>query len=269
MRPMTPGLDETSARSLVVRRDVPQLHQGVPMHQHTNPDGSVGGWVAQTAHVDPTVFLGKDVVVSGSAKVLDHAVLVGSVKVYDHAIVSGYARLSGEAKVCGHSRVRDQAVVRERALLSGRAEVSFAGEVYGDAWLGGPGLHSHLESAPRVVDQAQVYGHARLGDETLVSGFAQVYDEATARGRSGIGDYARVYGRAELIGASVYNCARVYGDAKLHGARALSCAWIGGHARLRRGDVAEFVRVCGGACERCRGENPLILKPGVVPCEGI
>lgn len=30
----------------------------VPAHRHINPDGSVGGWVADTATVHPSVWVG-------------------------------------------------------------------------------------------------------------------------------------------------------------------------------------------------------------------
>jgi len=40
---------------------------GVPAHRHTNPDGSEGGWVADTATVAPTVHIGRDAWVSGDA----------------------------------------------------------------------------------------------------------------------------------------------------------------------------------------------------------
>ena len=32
----------------------------VPAHRHINPDGSVGGWVADTATVADTVYIGED-----------------------------------------------------------------------------------------------------------------------------------------------------------------------------------------------------------------
>src|SRR6185436_13203608 len=41
----------------------------VPARQHRNPDGSLGGWVAETAHVDDSVFVGANATVSGNARV--------------------------------------------------------------------------------------------------------------------------------------------------------------------------------------------------------
>lgn len=71
----------------------------VAAHRHVNPDGSVGGWVADTATVDATAHVGADAQVYGNARVSDTA------QVYDTARVSGNARVSGDAQVYGEARV--------------------------------------------------------------------------------------------------------------------------------------------------------------------
>jgi len=53
----------------------------VPAKRHVNPDGSMGGWVADAAHVDRGVHV-------------DPA-----------ALVYGEARVCGEAQVCGEEEV--------------------------------------------------------------------------------------------------------------------------------------------------------------------
>jgi len=45
----------------------------VPAHRHKNPDGTVGGWVADTATVAPTAFIGLDALVYGNARVFEGA----------------------------------------------------------------------------------------------------------------------------------------------------------------------------------------------------
>ena len=57
----------------------------VPAHRHTNPDGSLGGWVADTATVSPTAW------------VSDNA------WVYDNAKVSGYAEVPDGVRVSGNT----------------------------------------------------------------------------------------------------------------------------------------------------------------------
>jgi hypothetical protein len=63
----------------------------VPAHRHINPDGSVGGWVADTAYVAPTAYIGPDA------------------EVYDEARVGGNARVTDGAEVCDHAVVFDNA----------------------------------------------------------------------------------------------------------------------------------------------------------------
>jgi hypothetical protein len=64
----------------------------VPAHRHVNPDGSQGGWVADTAYVAPTAYVGVNARVYGSARVYGHA------QVYD------------TARVCGHALVSDRSI---------------------------------------------------------------------------------------------------------------------------------------------------------------
>jgi hypothetical protein len=45
----------------------------VPAHRHINPDGSTGGWVAETAYVAPTAFLAEHAYVYDRARVTDKA----------------------------------------------------------------------------------------------------------------------------------------------------------------------------------------------------
>ena len=63
----------------------------VPAHQHTNPNGAIGGWVADTAHVAPTAFVGADARVSGNTWVYGNAWVSGNALVYDNALVSSPA----------------------------------------------------------------------------------------------------------------------------------------------------------------------------------
>ena len=61
-------------------------------HQHSNGRG----WVANTARVDDTVYVGPYAIVYG------HAELSGRVRVLDTAQVSGHAKLDGDVCVCGN-----------------------------------------------------------------------------------------------------------------------------------------------------------------------
>jgi hypothetical protein len=109
------------------------------MKRHRNPDGSEGGLVSPTSHVDPTVYLGYDCVVPHRARVYGNVrieglvyvandaiidgrdeggiVIRGNVGVLGKAHVSGFVRVSnedpyrglclaGDVKVCGRSHAR-------------------------------------------------------------------------------------------------------------------------------------------------------------------
>ena len=65
-------------------------------HQHKNPNGTLGGWVAETAKVAPSVFVGPYAIIYGQAE------LTGKVRVLDTAQVSGHAKLSGDVAVYGN-----------------------------------------------------------------------------------------------------------------------------------------------------------------------
>jgi acyl-[acyl carrier protein]--UDP-N-acetylglucosamine O-acyltransferase len=61
-------------------------------HQHKNGLG----WVANTARVDDTVYVGPYAIVYGQAELTER------VRVVDTAAVSGHAQLSGDVKVVGN-----------------------------------------------------------------------------------------------------------------------------------------------------------------------
>ena len=94
----------------------------VEAHKHKNPDGSTGGWVAETAKVAPTVFVGKDAKVYGNAKVFGKAVVSGNAVVSGDAKVFGKAVVSGKAVVYGNAEVFGNAEVSGNAVVSGKAE---------------------------------------------------------------------------------------------------------------------------------------------------
>src|ERR1035437_4274070 len=83
--------------------------------------GIGGGWVAATAQVDSTVYVGEDAVVFGRAE------LMGNARVEDHACVFG------TAFVCENARITDYASVSGHAYVAGHAVISFKARVFGKA----------------------------------------------------------------------------------------------------------------------------------------
>ncbi len=59
----------------------------VPAHRHRNPDGTEGGWVAETALVDPTAYISPDSLVWGDALIPENTRLCGACRVSTAIIV--------------------------------------------------------------------------------------------------------------------------------------------------------------------------------------
>jgi hypothetical protein len=98
-----------------------------PAHRHRNPDGSLGGWVADTALVEETAFVGPDARVVGWAQVRDFATIE------NHAVVEGDAVIRDNARVAGTARVSNHALVMDRAVVDGSARIEDRAVVFGDA----------------------------------------------------------------------------------------------------------------------------------------
>jgi hypothetical protein len=89
-----------------------------------HPNG--GGWVAKTATVADTAYVGPGTMVLGNAKVLDQAIVEDHALVDEDAIVAGHARISGQAivkkgaRAAGYARTWD-VLTEEAAEVPKRA----------------------------------------------------------------------------------------------------------------------------------------------------
>ena len=75
-----------------------------PVAAHKHPNG--GGWVADSAFVEPTAYVGPNALVYGSAEVFGDALVSGDAKVFGSARVLGEAEVSGNATVKHGSHTR-------------------------------------------------------------------------------------------------------------------------------------------------------------------
>ncbi len=113
-----------------------------------HPNG--GGWVANSATVEPTAYVGPN------ARVLDNAVVSHTSRIEDYAVVaqqarvegsggrssaspvvSGYAVVRGDARISGNARIRDRAVVMGSAQVGGNAVVTEYALIEGNTSIGG------------------------------------------------------------------------------------------------------------------------------------
>ena len=145
---------------------------------HTHPNG--GGWVADTAKVADSVYVGPDAMVlgtanvSGSARIEDHAVVAGSAVIKDNAVISGHAVVHGggwvwmdggwknaNAEVSGNAVVTDGATVITGCTITGNAKVS---------------QKAFVSDAVTVTDNAVIqgmsylYGSASYGGQIITDG---------------------------------------------------------------------------------------------------
>lgn len=80
---------------------------------HINPDGSRGGWVAESAVVENTCH------VAPTAEVCEYAYVSGNARIMSHAVVSGFASVKGNATLDDWAQVTDDALVEGEAVVCG------------------------------------------------------------------------------------------------------------------------------------------------------
>jgi len=131
----------------------------VPAHRHRNG----GGWVADTASVADSAYVGPNAKVFDNAQVYSRAWVFGSAQIYGDAWVFDHAQVYGKARVFDHAQVLDNARVSGEAQVLGNAWVSGISQVYGKA---------------RVFDHAQVLDNARVSGISQVSGNALISGDA-------------------------------------------------------------------------------------------
>ncbi len=137
-------------------------------HAHSNG----GGWVASSAKVDDSVYVGPD------AMVLGNAVLTGNVRVEDRAVVANRVTAS------------------DNVVISGHAIVNGGGWVYDNGWKEGSVV---LSGNAIISDSAVVFNSSSVTDNAKVLQKAYLAEGTTVK------DYAVVKGMAAPIGNSVYS----------------------------------------------------------------
>ena len=134
-------------------------------HSHSNG----GGYVANTASVADSVYVGPDAMVLGYATVKDNVIIT------DHAVVEGNAQVSGNAVISGYGMVCERAKVYGNALVSDCGLVMENADVSGNA---------------KVIESALIYGTYSLKDNAVAKGMAFCMYNGSASGQGIVdGDY--------------------------------------------------------------------------------
>ena len=128
----------------------------VPAHKHSNG----GGWVAETASVSETSYVGPEAMVYGYARVYENA------RVYGYAMVRGDARVYGDAMVRGNATVYGNTNVRGNANVYGDAIVYGNARVYGDASV----KRGSYRSSPLQIIRSDGYSFTLQSDSSVVAG---------------------------------------------------------------------------------------------------
>jgi carbonic anhydrase/acetyltransferase-like protein (isoleucine patch superfamily) len=102
-------------------------YEGTRATGAVHPNG--GGWVASTAKVASTAFVGPH------AKVLGTAVVSDSARIEDYAIVKGSAKVYGNARVRENAMVFSNASVYQNGIVAGCARVLNNSQVYGNGFV--------------------------------------------------------------------------------------------------------------------------------------
>jgi hypothetical protein len=101
----------------------------IPAHRHDNGRG----WVADTAKVDETVYIGPRCAVFNRAIVKGTTRLEGQASIFGNAVVSGAIIMRKNAQVYGAAVVRDSAELSDNTRVGGSAHISGTSRIYGDA----------------------------------------------------------------------------------------------------------------------------------------
>lgn len=142
-----------------------------------------GGFVAYTANVDDSVYVGKD------AKVLEYATVTGNARIDGYATVAGSASVSGNAVVTGHAVVAERAQVKDDAIIADNAGVM------GD---------SIVSDNARVIESGLVFNNYNVSGNATVKGVAYGLSNGSASGQAmPDGDYYDDTGR-NLQKGSIY-----------------------------------------------------------------
>ena len=154
------------------------------MTQH--PNG--GGWKANTATVDATVYVGPNAQVLNSAQ------------------VRGYARIEDYAVV------KDSAQVGSNAVVSGHALVEASAKVYGNAKIGDWG---HVFGYAEIYENGKVLEHGNCGDGSAAT-HTKVYGNAVVKGTTYVYDTSTFAGCLMMEGDSANGNGTTAADHGVH-----------------------------------------------------
>lgn len=162
-------------------------------HKHDNG----GGWVADTARVSDSVYVG------------------ARCEIFDWAVVDGTVRLEGRAKIYGHARVRDTVLLKGSSEIFGSARVSDNTKLYDSARIAGG---ARCGGASELHNSCRIYGNAFVRETHLhnlaaISGDAKVLNSSL----NGTGPHGvNITDFATVTHATIYGVGTIAREAQMH-----------------------------------------------------
>ena len=161
-----------------------------PARRHMNPDGLLGGWVAETADVDATCYVSEDALIYGNAEVK------GMVKVHDEARIHGDALVEGLVNLYGSTRVYGKAHING---LSGRVVLKGDSNIFGEGLVRGNVIATDLLVNQKAWVQAPDGGTLRLPFPWMLGGAATITGSFTLQGSGCLAHDANITADEEVI----------------------------------------------------------------------
>lgn len=138
-----------------------QENSSLNVNGSTHPNG--GGFVASTAKVDSSVYVGKN------ARVLGYATVSGNAVIDDYAIVTGNASVSGNVVVKGHAVIAESAQIKDNAIICDSAGVMGNAVVSENA---------------RVIESGLVFNNYKVSGNATVKGVSYCLADGAASGQA-------------------------------------------------------------------------------------
>lgn len=135
----------------------------VPARRHANG----GGWVALSAFVAPTVYVGMCAVVFGYARVTGNSKITGEARVGGILLETGLS-----TTIHGDVTITDRAQVLDAVMITGRARICGDAMVFGNANISGQAI---------VAGRARVGHYVTLKDDVYVTDAVRLVGKQTSR----------------------------------------------------------------------------------------
>lgn len=209
------------------KHDFKDGHGRVPARRHINGKG----WVAKTAVVEDSVYVGP------------------RAEVFHRAYVAGNVRIEGNVRIHGAATIHGS---------KGAIRLKQAAQVYGEAVIRD---NVEMHGQARVFGRAHVSGGSRLFDNVMVCDCAQIIS-GTITGRVSVGGYALVV-RSSASGDVLLHDNSVVINSTLHGNIEIrNFGQVLGGSNIRNTNSQHNVKICDYAIIADRTEiwTPIVFK---------